>query len=233
MFKHELHWSHPSKHWLCPWPWAAGAVAFYYKELKCDVQMRETGKQFGVWVRDRGRTGEREREGWGLRAVTSHSVCGMVYSTLELMQMQAQPLNLLPSLRILLALGNDGGQRWGKVSLSGMNPQTVPPWSEIPQEAMLMSVAHGAASDHDEAWDPCGHMSSMPICCLREPCWCEWHVTTWGHVEVQSPFSYWRPWVGQRSWYGPVLMSRTCVTTEAQADAPGGRWCLKPCECRW
>lgn len=66
---------------------------------------------------------------------------------------------------------------------------------------MLVLVAHVAA--HIAMNTDTGDV--LRLRCLREPCWCEYHVGACG------PCSHWGPWVGQWSW---------C--------SQGSCWCLWP-----
>ncbi|XP_076424873.1 uncharacterized protein LOC121828560 [Peromyscus maniculatus bairdii] len=84
----------------------------------------------------------------------------MVYNSLELMQMQTQPPNLPPSLRIPLALVNDGGH-------SPHGPPGLPlrpwsPWGRVPQPSRLPKSAHTLCPPPEPLPDSCPQRPPAP-----------------------------------------------------------------------
>lgn len=98
---------------------------------------------------ERGRTGdvvaatdEKEAEMDDMSSLPSR-VGGMVYNSLELMQMQPQPPKAAASPWLWATTDSLDGERFSFWT----GPLEGPLWPEIPQEAMLVSVVHAAAPD--------------------------------------------------------------------------------------
>lgn len=91
-----------------------------------------------------------------------------------------------------------------KGSLSGLDLLKGPPRFLMPLEAMLVSVVHSGTPSHDEAWDPCGFMQSVPLPDAL--------------VTTSLCFAAWRAGLGEA-----ILMWMTCANlwTCGHVEAPG------------
>lgn len=83
------------------------------------------------------------------------SVGRVVYSNLELAQMQTLHPNMQPGLWATTEPDRRNGL------LSGTGLLDVPMWSLMPREAMSVTVIHATAPRCDEARDPGGYMLSL------------------------------------------------------------------------
>lgn len=92
----------------------------------------------------------------------SHRVGGRVYNSPEGRQIQNQSPNPLLYSRLPSGSGKCWRLKMRKIVLSGLDLLEGSPWSMVLMEAML-SMVHAAAPGHDEAWDPWGHMQSVPL----------------------------------------------------------------------
>ena len=81
----------------------------------------------------------------------SHRVGGMVYSSLEGMQMQTQSPNLLLHSRFRHGSGQCWRPEMRKSLLSLLDLLEGSSWFMMPLEAMLVLVVHAVAPGHDEA----------------------------------------------------------------------------------